>query len=328
LSLQLDRRRRVWLGAAGTTTAFGILKSIREVWGDKVTVVAADTNPAHLVAASALSDAFEQVPPAADPCFRSYLVNALKRHGIDTVVPILDEEIVLVASLREDGTLLDGTFVTLAPSSATAKVCLDKLATYHWLVSNGFPTPKTCLPKEAAWRPDGWLMKPRTGHGSIGVVDVRSENVFRQVSADGSEMIVQERCQPPECTLDAFISRRDSYSRVLCRERLEVKAGVCSKARIFEDPSLASLATRVGRGLNLLGTFCVQVMRSPSSDEWLITDVNPRPGGGTRMCAAVGVDFLAATLADAWGLDVGPLLSKLVGERFVTRQYEEYPRPN
>jgi hypothetical protein len=46
------------------------------------------------------------------------------------------------------------------------------------------------------------------------------------------------------------------------------------------------------------------------------------------MSAAVGVDFLAASLADAWGLDARPLLSNRVGERFVTRQYEEYTLPN
>lgn len=110
----------------------------------------------------------------------------------------------------------------------------------------------------------------------------------------------------------------------MCRERLEVKAGVSVKARVFDDPELSALAQKLGEELGLTGTFCFQVMRAPDAGGWAITDVNPRPGAGTRMTVAAGVDVLAAMMADAWGEDPGVFLGPLAGERFVTRQYTEY----
>ena len=57
---------------------------------------------------------------------------------------------------------------------------------------------------------------------------------------------------------------------------------------------------------------------------WRITDVNPRVGAATRMCATVGMDFAAANLADYWGEDAESLLRPVSGEYYVVRQYEEY----
>jgi carbamoylphosphate synthase large subunit len=55
----------------------------------------------------------------------------------------------------------------------------------------------------------------------------------------------------------------------------------------------------------------------------LVIDVNPRPGAGTAMSGACGVDFLAAHVAMALGRDPAPFLPQLAGERFVVRTYVE-----
>ena len=75
--------------------------------------------------------------------------------------------------------------------------------------------------------------------------------------------------------------------QAVCRERLEVKAGVCTKARVFTDPQIGDLAERLGAGLGLEGAFCFQVMRDAARG-WVVTDVNARHGAGSRMSAAVG----------------------------------------
>lgn len=318
-----DRQRVVWLGAAGTATAFGLLRSAREVWRDRVAFVAADINPRERVAASAVAAAFEQVPFVVDPGFSSFLLERLAHHGVDTYVPILDSEIVVAAELRDGGELPAG-MVTLAPSVQTSRRCLDKLAMAEWLVSVDLPTPQTATANDAAWRPEGLIAKPRTGVGSVGFQRLDAPEDLERLRAEGGEDVVQSRCEPPEITVDAFRGAGGEVQRAVCRERLEVKAGVATKARVFDDDELAGLARRLGDGLELQGAFCFQVMRSSGGGGWAITDVNPRPGAGTRMSAAVGVDVLAATLANAWGLDPRPMLPPLAGERYVARQYAEF----
>ena len=315
--------RTVWLGAAGTGTAFSILVAAQQRWGGRLRVIAADTNPAYLVAATALAQNFEQVPLVADERFADHLLEAFSRHNVDTYVPILDEEIVRAAELRE-AKELPASIVTLAPSVDGARICLDKLASFAWLLSHRIPTPTTVAVSQASWSPQGRLLKPQYGRGSVGVRVLRHESELAEVAACNQPFVVQELCRHPEITIDAFRSRNRRLFRAVCRERLEVKSGVCTKARVFEDDTLASFAQVIGDGLDLVGTFCVQLMRSWSDDRWLVTDINPRPGAGTAMSTAVGVDFLSATLADAWGLDVRQMLPELTREHFVVRQYTEY----
>lgn len=193
----------MWLGAAGTGTAFGVLLSLRERWGGRVAVVAADTNPSHLVAASVVADAFEQVLPAADPGFAAQLAEGLTRQAVDTYVPILDSEIVLAAELRDAGSLPEGV-VALAPSVEVARRCLDKLAMAEWLAATGLPTPATEPLLHASWRAEGLIAKPRAGVGSAGVRQVTERSQLEALKGSGEDLAVQARCGPPEITIDVF----------------------------------------------------------------------------------------------------------------------------
>jgi hypothetical protein len=47
-----EPRPRVLVGAAGTTTAFGIVRTLRGRWGAGIEILAADVNPRPLVAAA------------------------------------------------------------------------------------------------------------------------------------------------------------------------------------------------------------------------------------------------------------------------------------
>jgi carbamoylphosphate synthase large subunit len=319
-----ERAQRIWLGAAGTGAAFGIAKALKERWGAGVWIVAADINPRHLVAAVAFADGFEQVPPVADPGFSSSLGERLARHCVSVYVPILDEEIVLAARLKEARSLPGALTAVFAPSAEAAELCHDKLASSHWLRDHGYPTPHTVEPRDAQWGAGSWIVKPRRGRGSAGFRRVESERDLSELKNKGGDVVVQESCSVPEVTVDAFISFGSPFERALCRERLEVKAGVCTKARIFEDQGLSDLALNIGRALGLRGTFCVQVMRSRETGKWLVTDINPRPGAGTSMSRHAGVDFLCAGFAELRGVSPASMLPRLASERYVVRAYAEY----
>jgi biotin carboxylase len=306
--------RTVWIGAAGTATAFGLAQSLREHWGDGVRVVAADTNPPHLVATSALADETLQVRPLADSGFLDQLLAGLARTGADTYVPILDEEILLAAELRDAGRL-KGVAVA-APSVDAARLCLDKLEMAAWLEEHGLPAPSSWHLEDAPRDGLPMLVKPRRGLGSAGVRRVEGAAELEELAEGDGELFAQELLEPPEITIDAF------GPRAVCRERVEVKAGVSTKARVFTDPELSDLARALSEGLPLSGAFCFQTMRSPSGG-WAITDVNPRHGAGSRMSAAVGFDVMAAGLAALWGEDPERFLRPPERERFVVRAYSE-----
>jgi predicted ATP-grasp superfamily ATP-dependent carboligase len=186
----------------------------------------------------------------------------------------------------------------------------------------GLPSPTTRPALELASADGGWIAKPRRGVGSVGIHRVTDDAELSTLRRrdDLDEVIVQALLPGPELTVDAFLAG-DRRGSAICRERIEVKSGVCTKARIFHDELVESTVLDLGRALELRGAFCVQVMWDGKT--WRITDVNPRPGAGTRLSVAVGFNVHAAMFADVWDLDPWPFLTRLAGERFAVRQYRE-----
>jgi carbamoylphosphate synthase large subunit len=288
-----------------------------------VHVVATDMAPRNLVAGSSLADDFVQVPAvSAKADFTDALLQLIAKEKITHYWPTFDGEIVLAAHLRDLGHL-DGVSL-LAPPTWAAELCWDKLAAARRLHAAGFPAPKTSSLPTAEWTATGVCIKPRRGVGSVGVeiLDKRESFVRRQQAEDAPEYIAQELLTAPELTLDCFRSLTGRV-RAVCRERIEVKSGVCTKARVFENQDLSELAAAVGQELALTGGYCLQVMRDRDTGAWKLTDINPRPGAGTRLTTAVGVDIPAATLALAFGTDPWGFLPRLEREHFVVRQYRE-----
>jgi hypothetical protein len=323
MSSPAAERRCVWLGSAGTGTAFGLAQTLREHWGraeNAVRIVAADIRESHLVATALLADEFRQVPLTADAGFADILIAGLREVGATHYQPILDEEILLGATLRSQQLL--GELVVFAPPIRGARLCLDKLEGARWMDEVGIPTPPTVPVGEATWNGVPLFAKPRHGRGSVGARPIDDERTLEglKVGEDAADLIVQPRCEGPELTIDAV--HLGGVTRAVVRERLEVKAGVCTKARVFEDEGLEALAHLLALGLGIEHAFCFQVMRR--GGQWVVTDLNARPGAGTRLTVAAGVDVLGAMFAYHFGEPFEHFLGRLPHERFVVRQYAEY----
>ena len=316
--------RRLIVGAAGSANAFGTIRSVRDRYGDRVFVVAIDTHPRELVAASTLADAFVQVPPARTPDFAPALRDLAHAYPGSCYLPIHDEEILTATRLAADGRF-PSDLELLASPYGVVRLCWDKWETHRWLTTRGLPSPETALATPAALEAmrHPVLLKPREGTGGANFPRVRAKAELRDL--DGDRWLLQEILEEAhEVTVEGFLDRRGEIFRCVSREFLELKRGPpIRRARLYHDPELAALAERLARELPLSGAFNFEAMRDRAGD-WRIIDVHPRVSAGTRMCAAVGIDIAAASLADFWGEDVSDILGPLNGEYYVARQYEEY----
>ncbi len=310
----------VLVGAGGTTTAFGAVMALRRHWSSRVRIVVCDMNPPHLVTTSVLADAFEQVPPARDPAFPDTLLDLFQRQRINTWLPLLPDEIRIARELSR-ACLLPTDFHLLTGSDAAAEISADKLLAASRLEAMGIRVPQT-TPASQPFPATHYFLKPRDGTGSRGARAIAAQDLAAAIQENPDAWIVQTSGSPPEITVDAFHDPATGFCRALGRERIEIKAGVSTKARIFEDPELHALALRLGTGLAFEGSFCFQVMRFDG--QWGVVDLNTRPGGATAMCWQTGNDFFAATFAHAWHEDIARFFRPLDHDVFVTRQYAEF----
>jgi carbamoylphosphate synthase large subunit len=310
----------VLLGAGGTGTSFAIASRLRAHWGAAIRLIITDSNPPHLVTTSLLADACVRVPYANDPGFAALLADLIEREGVQTYIPILNDEIVLAARLQAEPRWAHVDFW----SSPLHAQCVDKVFADRWLQGIGVRTPATIAVDELAHGDGPWFAKPRRGFGSRGAGIVSGADLRRLDEIERDALIVQELCRSPEVTVDSFYDAATGVGHAYCRERIETKAGVCTKARIFRDAELEAFAVAIGRALGQRGTICFQAMQGDGG--WAVTDLNLRSGAGTAMTCAAGFDVLAAAWACRRGEAYDRFLPPLEEGRslFVTRQYAEF----
>jgi hypothetical protein len=133
-------------------------------------------------------------------------------------------------------------------------------------------------------------------------------------------MLVEEFCHGPEITIEIFNTK--GLFSTICRERIETKGGVCTKARIFFDSNLQTLAKRICAVISLPPAICVQVMKN-SNNTWVVTDVNPRLGAGTSMSSAYGWSLGSALFAYLLNRDPRQWFTEQKKERYIVRTYQD-----
>jgi len=321
--------RTVLVTAAGTATAVNVINRLVQIPG--IRIVTTDTNPRHLIAAPARwNTTHYQVPPATDAvAFVAKLAELCDREGVDAIYPIHDAEIFAVS---EHGERLPSRVNRPRVTAESVWRTIDKWLNFEICRNMHLPVPETIL--GSALRPTDvesarrLIGKPRQGVGSVGV---RIVTRFEELASDtdlSDSVIYQHVCEGLEYTIDA-ISQDDCFFSV-ARQRLETKAGVCTKARVFVDQKINTLARRVASVFGLSGLFCFQVIGDIVSGELKIIDINPRCGGGTALSAAAGFPLYELHFASMLGLDSASTFRQACetrvaegGEAIVCRYYEE-----
>lgn len=302
------------VSSAGTGSAFASVQALRRNFQNS-TIITSDTNPAHLVTSSLFSEKHLVCPPVSSDIFSDYLSRVVSEYEVDTVVLFIDTEVLIAAELYTAGSIA-GTTALQVKDPALAAICADKIKTYLFLKGKGLPTPRTSTldnPFDAA----EYLLKPKRGFGS----QVRIVTSKELSGVDFENNLIQEVCETPEVTIDVCHSQEYDFFKFICRERIQTKSGVCTKARLFLDDSLGELAKTLSIELGL-HSFCFQVMQLRGS--WVITDINPRLGAGTSICTVAGADFFSGMFANLWGLDPSVYFRDIPDSCYVTRQYTEY----
>jgi carbamoylphosphate synthase large subunit len=313
-------RKNILISAGGTATAWHLASLIKSEFNEYFNLYICDINPDYLVPASKLADKFIQVPSINSLGYKDTMINLFKENNIDIFVPLIDFD---VYTFPCDDPILKkiNVFSTGVKQSSSAKLRNKKILSYY-LEENNINVPKvySTLSEIEKIETDEILLKPISGFGSRGVKKVTKEESYKYIG--NQDILLQEICQGPEITVEVFNSK--GVIKSICRERIEIKSGVCTKTRIWHDLDLHEIAVKLCNILELPVAFCFQVMKN-SNGEWVVIDLNPRLGAGTALVSACGWSLASAALAE-WsncGKDPMEYLNPISGEKFVTRVYKE-----
>ena len=247
-----------------------------------------------------LADRGHLVPPGDSEAFLPRMRALCAEEGALAVIPLVDEELSRIPALERDGV------VVLLPRPNFVSTCLDKYALMRTLDEAGIGVPRTWSADE--WpvgavdsAPDGFIVKPRSGRGSRGVVCIESaQDVARVIAESGyamDELLVQERITGPEYTVSVVVWRDGNVQAVVPKEVL-LKQGVTRYAVTRRNDAVAKACRAVQNELGADGPFNVQLALDERGRP-RIFEINPRFSSTAALTVAAGVDEIAGLLRQA-----------------------------
>ena len=266
------------------------------------TTIATDVNP--LAPALYHAEHHELVPRVVDPDYVPALRRLVDAYDVRLIVPLTDLDQAILARAREElGALV------LLPNADTVERLADKYQAHILFEERGIPSPPTWLPGELPGEPVfPLLVKARAGFGSRHIYRAadRAELDFflRYTPVDS---IVQACLGGEEFSIDVFSDLDGRCLNAIPRTMIESKGGESIKGMTIKDESLIEFGRLVTETLRLVGPANVQCFREPDGVH-LVTDINPRFGGGFPLPLAAGGRYPELALALARGEHPEPRL--------------------
>lgn len=309
---------KLFILSCGTNAGWHMVKTLRDKFSGEFRIVGTDTNDEQLVPCASMLDGYYKVPLTSDDDFVRTIELILDKERPEYILPSFDFDQQIFFNGSDILTRYEVR--SLSTPRETLLMYVDKRRMYESMAAKGLPVPK-CFSWEELVGDVQYVVKPVNGTGSVGVAVMNGAEIRKSVSCDG--FLVQEKCARPEITMECFMYQ-GRFSSV-CRERIQTKAGVCTKARVFKSPRLEAIGKQFAELFETPMFFNLQFMQS-GAGEFVITDVNLRLAGGMGLSYAAGWDEVSAIAKVMLGRPVDDVMSTLlefVPEQYVVRVYED-----
>lgn len=310
----MKKQYNVLIVPAGSGIAVAAIKSLRR--DQKIKVISADVNK--LAPGLYISHKGYLVPPFSDVSFFFIIKEISKKEKVDVIIPALDT-ILYDFSNRKEGWEKIGVKVLISLPE-TIKITRDKWRTYLKL-KEVIPLPRSFIRKEDIDIDFPLLIKPRDGSGSKDIHKVTSREELDFFYRRVPNPIIQEYLEGKEYTIDCLTNMDGNLLLYVCRERIEIKAGVSVKGRIIQNKMLESFAEKLSEKIKFCGPFFFQVKEDKNGVPKL-TEINPRISGTMSFSSFSGPNIHSLAVRTCMGEKVA-IPPKKNHRLYISRYWED-----
>jgi len=281
--------KRILVSGASGIVGYGVLQSLRQ---SAEACFLVGTSIYTDSVAPAFCDVFEQAPPTSAPEYLDWLLATLRKHRIDLLIPGI--EIDLYHWVAHVPQILATGALPLLNEPTLIAACKDKWSFYQRLVA----AELSCAIESSLEQDYGtlvakfglpFLLKPRQGFGSKGIVQVTCEDVFlMHRAAIGTLLMVQpiEGNDEEEFTTAAFCDGHGGYFASMTLQRTLSRDGFTDKAEVVDSAEFHPAIDELCRLFRPVGPTNFQFRRCAQGPKLL--EINPRISSSTSIRAAFG----------------------------------------
>lgn len=272
-------------------------------------VVATDCSP--WAPALYEADTYYLVPRMTEPGYLDRILEICRQENVDGILPLFEDELDLLSQNRA---MFEAEGILAIVSAAeTVALCRDKYRFYEHLIRNGLPALPTCIGTEAfdAALAAGTMrfpvfVKPVKGCGSAGISRVDDRALLEALCRHSEEeLLIQQFANGEELGADIYV---DLISHkpvsVFTKKKVRMRAGETEKSVSVKDDSLFALIEKTVATLQLAGPVDMDIFRV--EDNYYISEINPRFGGGYPHAYHCGVNFPALIAQNLAGRENRP----------------------
>lgn len=272
-----------------------IIQYFKKTLAGSGVVVATDMSPY----APALYDADKHyiVPKMTAPGYIDVILDICRREQIDGVLSLIDPELSLLAKHRDDFAAIGTTVI--GSGYEQCELALDKMQMYRWLKAHGYRCARSYMDKEAFYADvEAGVMefpvfvKPVCGSASISINKVYDRETLDFLFSREENLMIQEFLDGQEIGADVYIDMLSGeVVSIFTKKKLLMRSGETDKAVSFKDEKLFALIRRFAEESGCRGQIDMDIF--DVNGEYVISEINPRFGGGYPHAYECGVDHMA-----------------------------------
>lgn len=267
-------------------------------------VVATDMSP--FAPALLEADKFYLVPRITDPEYLDHILDICRKEKINGVLSLIDPELSLLAANIEK---FQNNGITIIGSGVEqCDLAFDKMKMFHWLKSHNYLCANSYSSKDAFFKDvvAGTInypvfLKPICGSASSLINKAYDQDTVEFLFSKHDGLMIQEFLNGQEIGADVYIDLHSGeVVSIFTKKKLVMRAGETDKAESFRDEALFALIRKFAKESGFRGQIDIDIFKI--GDNYYISEVNPRFGGGYPHAYECGVDHMKLILNNLRGI--------------------------
>lgn len=308
--------------SAGTRNK--IVQYLKKELNGKGKVIATDCSD--LAPAIYEADKYYTVPRIDDPNYINIILDICKKEKIKALISLIDPELSLIA--QNDEKFKNIGVEPIISDFDKVEMCFDKYKMYQFLIENNFKTIRSYINIDEFYKDlnDGKInfpifVKPVKGSASLNINKVNSKDELNVIWKHNKDLIIQEFMTGQEYGADVYIDMLSCEPvAIFTKKKIKMRAGETDKSVSIKNAKLFKLIETFVKKAGFKGIIDIDIFET--NNEYFISEVNPRFGGGYPHAYECGVNVPRMIINNINGIENKPEIGKYSDDIYMMKYNE------